>query len=346
MSPKIAGSALRLNLLSDFRTYVSRYFSHPKLRALIEFPVIFLGAAPQNIPALYSLMNYGGYVLGTKYPMGGFYQLVLAMQQVAESLGTTFHFNTQLEHIIVDENQVTGLQINGQIEEFDAVIASSDYHHTETLLPAKFRNYTEGYWSSRTFAPSCLIYYLGINQRIPNLQHHTLFFEHDLDDHIATIYDEKKWPEKPLFYVCCPSKTDPSVAPDGHENLFLLMPIATGLNEDQTVHEKYLMEMLGRLEKHTGVPNLASKIDYRKSYCTSDFIRDYNAYNGNAYGLANTLSQTAVWKPKIKNKKLNNLYYTGQLTVPGPGVPPSIISGKIVAGEVNNLIIKRYEKNL
>ena len=346
MSPKIAGSALRLNLLSDFRTYVSRYFSHPKLRALIEFPVIFLGAAPQNIPALYSLMNYGGYVLGTKYPMGGFYQLVLAMQQVAESLGTTFHFNTQVENIIVDENRVTGLQINGQIEEFDAVIASSDYHHTETLLPANFRNYTEGYWSSRTFAPSCLIYYLGINQRIPNLQHHTLFFENDLDDHIATIYDVKKWPEKPLFYVCCPSKTDPSVAPNGHENLFLLMPIATGLNEDQSVHEKYLMEMLVRLEKHTGVTNLASKIDYRKSYCTSDFIRDYNAYNGNAYGLANTLSQTAVWKPKIKNKKLNNLYYTGQLTVPGPGVPPSIISGKIVAGEINNLIIKRYEKNL
>ena len=238
------------------------------------------------------------------------------------------------------------MPINGEIHEFDAVIASSDYHHTETLLPTKVRNYTEEYWKSRVFAPSCLIYYLGINQRIPNLQHHTLFFENDLDDHIASIYEDKKWPEKPLFYVCCPSKTDPTVAPSGHENLFLLMPIATGLTEDENVHEKYLREMIGRLEKHTGVPNLATKIDYRRSYCSTDFIRDYSAYDGNAYGLANTLSQTAVWKPKIRNKKLKNLFYTGQLTVPGPGVPPSIISGKIVAGEVNNLIIKRYEKNL
>lgn len=312
----------------------------------MEFPVIFLGASPKNIPALYSLMTYGGYVLGTKYPMGGFYQLILAMHQVAESQGVQFHFNRTVERIEVANNQVNALQIDGNTIEFDAVIASSDYHHTEQLLPSHFRNYSEEYWKSRTFAPSCLIFYLGFNQRIPNLKHHTLFFEYDLDDHISTIYDEKKWPENPLFYVCCPSKTDAGVAPSGHENIFLLMPIATGLTEDVHIHEKYLEEMLGRLEKHTGGTDLKSKIDFKKTYCSSDFISDYHAFQGNAYGLANTLSQTAVLKPKLRNRKLNNLFYTGQLTVPGPGVPPSLISGKIAALELHKLKTPQYEKNL
>lgn len=335
ISPKIAKSALKLDLLTNFRTYVSRYFKNDKLKTLMEFPVIFLGASPQNIPALYSLMNYGGYVLGTHYPMGGFYQLVLAMKQIAEKQGVTFHFNSTVQKINIEENQIKTLTINEEFFEFDAVIASSDYHHTETLLERAYRNYDENYWQKRTFAPSSLIYYLGINEKIPNLKHHTLFFEHPLDEHIDCIYEEQKWPEKPLFYVCCPSKTDNSVAPEGKENLFLLMPLAIGINDQEAIREQYLEEMLSRIEKHTGITDLKSKIEYKKSYCVSDFMKDYNAYGGNAYGLANTLSQTAVHKPKMKNKKLKNLYYTGQLTVPGPGVPPSIISGKIVANEIN-----------
>lgn len=334
VSPKIAKSALKLNLLTNFRSYVGSYFKDEKLRTLMEFPVIFLGASPKNIPALYSLMNYGGYVLGTHYPIGGFYQLVLAMQQVAEKQGAIFHFNKTVEKINTSHNKITSLQINGENIAFDTVIASSDYHHTETLLEERLRNYTEEYWQSRTFAPSSLIFYLGINQTIPNLKHHTLFFENDLDEHIDCIYGEKKWPEKPLFYACCPSKTDKSVAPKGKENLFLLMPLAIGIQDDETNREKYLAEMLSRIEKHTGIADLASKIEYQRSYCVNDFLQDYNAYGGNAYGLANTLNQTAVLKPKMRNKKVNNLFYTGQLTVPGPGVPPSIISGKIVANEI------------
>ncbi len=337
VSPKIAKSALKLDLLTNFRSYVGKYFTHPKLKALMEFPVIFLGASPKNIPALYSLMNYGGYALGTWYPMGGFHQLVVGMKKVAEQQGATFHFNQNVSKINTDNGKVTSLVINGEIHEFDAVIASSDYHHTETLLPKEERNYTEKYWEERTFAPSSLIFYLGINERVPNLKHHTLFFENDLDEHIDSIYGDKKWPEKPLFYVCCPSKTDPNVAPENKENLFLLMPLATGIDDDESTREKYLTEMLSRIEKITGMTDLATKIVYKKSYCVSDFVNDYNAYQGNAYGLANTLSQTAVLKPKINNKKIKNLFYTGQLTVPGPGVPPSIISGKIVALEVNNL---------
>jgi phytoene desaturase len=337
ISPKIAVSALKLDLLTNFRSYVGKYFRHPKLRVLMEFPVIFLGASPKNIPALYSLMNYGGYKMGTWYPMGGFYQLVLAMQKVAESQGVVFHFNHSVEKINTEKGIVTSLLINGKNMEFDAVVASSDYHHTETLLDKDERNYTEEYWKSKTFAPSCLIYYLGFKEKIPNIKHHTLFFENDLDVHVDAIYGEKKWPEDPLFYACCPSKTDPDVAPLEGENLFLLMPLAIGIDDDEQKREKYFREMIARVEKLTGTSNLESKIIYKKSFCVSDFIKDYNAYGGNAYGLANTLSQTAVLKPKIRNKKINNLFYTGQLTVPGPGVPPSIISGKIVANEINKL---------
>jgi len=337
VSPTIAKSALKLDLLTNFRTYVAKYFTNEKLRSLMEFPVIFLGASPAKIPAMYSLMNYGGYALGTHYPMGGFYQLVLAMKEVAEAQGSVFHFNKKIDKINIDQNYISSVIINGKSEHFDAVIASSDYHHTETLLPQQYRNYSEHYWRKKTFAPSCLIYYLGIKEKIPALKHHTLFFENDLDQHINCIYTDKSWPKDPLFYVCCPSKTDASVAPENCENLFLLLPIATGINDDESTREFYLKHMLSRIEKHTGAQNLYAKLDYKKSYCVSDFKNDYNAYGGNAYGLANTLNQTAILKPKIKNKKVTNLFYAGQLTVPGPGVPPAIISGKIVAKEVNNL---------
>lgn len=344
VSLKIAKGAFKLDLLSNFRDYIGKYFSNAKLKALMEFPVIFLGASPKNIPALYSLMNYGGYVLGTWYPMGGFYELVKAMKAVAETQGAKFYFNHNVEKLNTEKGKVRSLTINNEEWEFDVVIASSDYHHTETLLDEKYRNYSDNYWESRTFAPSCLIYYLGFKEPIARLNHHTLFFENDFDKHIHAIYTDKKWPEKPLFYACCPSKTDAGVAPAHHENIFLLMPLATGIKDDENTREKYLNEMLQRLEKHTGTSDLQLKIDYKKSYCARDFISDYNAYQGNAYGLANTLKQTAVWKPSIRNKQLSNLYYTGQLTIPGPGVPPAIISGKIVATEIDKLKTMGHEK--
>lgn len=346
ISPRIAKSALKLDLLTDFRSYVGRYFKNKMLQTLMEFPVIFLGASPKKIPALYSLMNYGGYALGTHYPMGGFHQLVRAMQQVAQDQGAVFHFDHTIDKINARNGSVQSLTIQGAEHRFDAVISSADYHHTESLLDSAHRNYADAYWANKTFAPSSLIYYLGIRDTLPQLKHHTLFFEPDLDDHIDTIYGEKRWPDHPLFYACCPSKTDPTVAPAGKENLFLLMPLAIGIHDEEEIREHYLQQMLARLERHTGVADLASKIEYKRSYCVSDFMSDYSAYGGNAYGLANTLGQTAVLKPKMRNQHLDNLYYTGQLTVPGPGVPPSIISGKIVAHEVHKLKLKRYETTI
>ena len=336
MSPKIAKSALKLDLLTDFHHFVRKYFKHPKLITLMEFPVIFLGAAPKDIPALYSLMNYGGYKLGTWYPKGGFIKIIEAMATIGKMQGVHFHFNADVEKIVVEDKKVSGIVVDGKKIFFDSVIASSDYHHTEqVLLDKEYRNYDEKYWNKKTFAPSCLIFYLGFKEKISNLKHHTLFFENDLDLHTTEIYTDKKWPSKPLFYVCCPSKTDDNVAPENCENVFVLMPIATGIEDSEAMREKYFLEMIERIEKHTGSCGLSSKIDYKKSYCLNDFINDYNAYEGNAYGLANTLSQTAVLKPSLKNKKVKNLFYTGQLTVPGPGVPPSIISGKIAATEAD-----------
>ncbi|MCA5005754.1 phytoene desaturase family protein [Sphingobacterium bovistauri] len=334
ISINILKNATKLDLLSNFDTYVNKFFTDTRLKMIMEFPVIFLGAAPSNIPALYSLMNYGGYALGTWYPMGGFYEVIKSMQKLAEELGVNFHFNSEVDEIITESEFAKSIRIDEQHYNFDEVISSIDYHHTEKLLPENKRNYSDKYWETRTFAPSCLIFYIGIKGEIPNLKHHTLFFEHELDEHIADIYVNKEWPENPLFYVCCPSKTDPTVAPENHENLFLLLPIANNIEDNEQIREVYFNKMLTRLEKHIGENNLLERIVYKRSYCVEDFKEDYHAYGGNAYGLANTLKQTAILKPAIRNKKLKNLHYTGQLTVPGPGVPPSIISGKIVANEI------------
>jgi len=332
----------RLQVFSSFSKHVRQFFAHPKLIALMEFPVLFLGAMPQETPALYSLMNYAGLKLGTWYPAGGFGKVIKAMADVAKSNGATFHFNSIVEKIQIKDGNATGIKVNGKTFLCDGIIASADYHHVEQeLLPPEYRNYSEKYWEKKTFAPSCLIFYLGFNKKINGLQHHTLFFDEEFLQHSKEIYKNPQWPTKPLFYVCCPSKSDDTVAPPGHENLFVLMPIAPGLTDSEDIREKYFDSIMERLEKNTG-QSLLPFIDYKKSYCINDFITDYNSYKGNAYGLANTLMQTAILKPKIKNKKIKNLFYAGQLTVPGPGVPPAIISGKVAAEQ----LLKHFKNNM
>ncbi len=335
---KLLKSAMKMQVFSSFSKHVRKYFSNSKLIALMEFPVLFLGAMPQDTPALYSLMNYAGLKLGTWYPKGGFSKVVEAMQNVALSRHVQFYFDCPVEKIITKNDKVSSIKTKNGLIDFDAVIASADYHHVENdLLEKQSKNYDENYWQKKTFAPSCLIFYVGIKKKLSKLLHHTLFFDEDMWQHAKDIYKNPQWPAKPLFYACCTSRTDADVAPTGHENLFLLMPIAAGLvGDDETTLEKYFEIMMSRLSLHIGEPILPF-IDYKKSYCVADFKMDYNAYKGNAYGLANTLNQTAILKPKMRNKKIKNLFYAGQLTVPGPGVPPSIISGKIAA----ELLIKQ-----
>lgn len=322
--------AFRLQVISSLRKHVRSFFTNSKLIALMEFPVLFLGAMPQDTPALYSLMNYAGLKLGTWYPEEGFGKVIDGFLTIAKRNGASIHFDSAVDHIVVENNRAAAVIVNGERHNCDAIISSADYHHTEDkLLPPSYRNYSESYWEKKTMAPSSLIYYIGLSKRI-KLQHHTLFFDEDLEKHAIEIYKDPKWPSKPLFYVCCPSQSDDSVAPEGCENLFFLMPLASGLKDTGELRRKYFEIMISRFNKHVK-EDVTLFINYKKSYCVNDFIMDYNSFKGNAYGLANTLMQTANLKPSIRNKKINNLFYTGQLTVPGPGVPPSIISGKVAA---------------
>ena len=345
---KILKQALSLQIFSSFSKHIRKFFSHPDLIALMEFPVLFLGAMPQQSPALYSLMNYAGLKLGTWYPMnGGFGRVVQSIVSICENQNVSFHFNSAVDKINVQQNLARSIIVDGIELDFDAIIASADYHHVEEhLLPKEYKNYDQTYWQKKTFAPSSLIFYVGLSKKIPNIRHHTLFFEEALYEHSVEIYKSPSWPAKPLFYVCCPSQSDSTVAPEGHENLFFLMPVAPDLTDDAQTREKYFTIMIKRLENYLG-EDLQDFIDYKSSYCINDFISDYNAYKGNAYGLANTLRQTAFLKPKIRNKKVRNLFYAGQLTVPGPGVPPSLISGKIASNELlKYLKSKKHEVNI
>lgn len=333
-SLKLFKDALQIQLFSSFSDHVRKYFKNPKLLAIIEFPVLFLGAMPKETPALYSLMNFAGLKQGTFYPMGGFGKVADAFKAIAESQGVNFKTSHNVDWLEINGGAISHLHSNGNSHQVDAIIGSADYHHIENdLLPEYLQSYSDSYWDKRTFAPSCLLFYLGVNKKIDKLRHHNLFFDEDFEQHAVEIYKEKKWPTNPLFYVCCPSKTDSSVAPEGSENLFVLMPIAIGLPDSEEIREEYYNALMKRLEKFAG-EDITSHVVYKRSYSVSNFINDYNAYKGNAYGLANTLMQTAIFKPKMKSKKVKNLYYAGQLTVPGPGVPPSIISGRIAAQEL------------
>ncbi|WP_187263808.1 phytoene desaturase family protein [Pontibacter beigongshangensis] len=334
MSLKLLYDVVRMDVFQSFHKHIRRFFRHPKIIKLMEFPILFLGALPENTPALYSLMNYADISLGTWYPMGGMYKIVEGMVQLAEDQGVRFLYNQEVREIRVIAGVATGVETATDYYEADLVVASADYHHVEKqLLPDMYRSYSDKYWNDRVMAPSSLIFYLGVSKRLHNLNHHNLFFDEDFGPHAHEIYTDPKWPAKPLFYVSAPSVTDASVAPEGCENLFVLIPVAPGLADTEEIREKYYHLVMDRLEQLTKQETRSSVV-YKRSYAHQDFESDYHAFKGNAYGLANTLMQTALLKPGLKSKKVHNLYYTGQLTVPGPGVPPSLISGQVVAKEI------------
>lgn len=335
MDADLARGVLRLDVFNSMKKHVAKYFSNPRLRELMEFPVLFLGALPEKTPALYSLMNYADIAGGTWYPEKGMYSIVDGMYRLAVELGVQFVFGANVEEIIIRQNQARQVRTADACFDADVVIGGADYHHIESsLLPPAARTYSETYWSKRVMAPSCLLYYVGLNKRLPGIHHHSLFFDTSFAKHGTEIYSNPAWPSDPLFYMSATSVTDDTVAPPGCENLFLLIPVATGLEgDDDTRREYYFNLIMDRLEKWLGM-SVRDAVIYKKSFAHSDFVSEYNAFKGNAYGLANTLLQTAVLKPACRSKKIGNLFYTGQLTVPGPGVPPSLISGEVVAGEV------------
>ena len=336
---RVLRSLFRLQMFSSMAGYLRRLFKNEQLIQLLEFPILFLGATPEKTPALYSLMNYADIQLGTWYPKGGMFKIVESMVSLAKELGVTFRFDQEVTRVEVINGQAKRVHTADATYETDALVVGADYHHFEQeVLSPEFRQYNKAYWDKRVMAPSSLLFYLGINKRLSNLRHHNLFFDEDFHQHAVEIYEKPQWPSNPLFYASVPSVTDPSVAPEGMENLFLLIPLAPGLEDTDALREKYYHIIMERLEQFTG-ENIREHVVYKRSYAHNDFIRDYHAFKGNAYGLANTLLQTAFLKPKMRSKKVRNLFYAGQLTTPGPGVPPSLISGQVVARELERIIV-------
>ena len=314
------------------RTVKSR-FKDVRLQQILEFPVLFLGAKPSNTPEFYNFMNYADFGLGTWHPKGGMYKVVEAIENLALELGVKFHVDSNVEKINVNNGKAIGLQVNGETIDADVVLSGADYHFTETLLNSSQRQYSEKYWDKKTFAPSSLLFYVGFDKKIENVNHHTLFFDSSFEEHAKEIYDSKKWPENPLFYASFPSKTDDNFAPKNCEAAIFLIPLAIDLEDTNDIREYYFDKIITRFEKLTN-QSVRENIIYKESFCVNDFKKDYNSYKGNAYGLANILTQTAFLRPKIKSRKVENLYFTGQLTVPGPGVPPALISGKIASDKI------------
>jgi phytoene desaturase len=336
---RIIKGLFKMHLTNSFSGYIRKHFKNPKILSVLEFPILFLGAMPKDTPALYSLMNYADIELGTWYPKGGMFKIIEAFEKIALEQGVKIKTNHEVTGFDIFNKKVT--QLNTKNGDFDAdfFVSGADYHHTDRMLLKDNSNYSEEYWDKRKMAPSSLLFYIGVNKEIPNLLHHNLFFDESFENHAVEIYEKPDWPKKPLFYVCCPSKTDDTVAPKGHENLFLLVPLAPDLKDSEEKRNQYFDVLIDRIEKKTNT-KFKENIVYKKSYCIDDFKNDYHAYKGNAYGLANTLMQTAKLKPSLKHKTIKNFYFTGQLTVPGPGLPPSIISGEVVAKEVLKQIKK------
>lgn len=319
---------------SNISKDVRKKFKNERLIQILEFPVLFLGAKPSDTPSFYSFMNYADFGLGTWHPKTGMFDVVRAMESLALELGVKFKTNSNIEKIIVNNKTAKGLLVNGETIASDLILSGADYHHTETLLDQEHRAYSEKYWESRVFAPSSLLFYVGFNKKIENISHHALFFDVDFYQHAKDIYDEPQWPKEPLFYANFPSVTDKTAAPEGMESGFFLVPLAPGINDTEALREEYFDKIMDRFETLTK-QSVKNNIIFKQSFCKNDFVSEYNSYKGNAYGMANTLLQTAFLRPKLKSKKVKNLYFTGQLTVPGPGVPPALISGKLVSELIN-----------
>jgi phytoene desaturase len=333
---RVLKGLFQLDLLRNIRSVINQNFKNPQLRQLMEFPVLFLGAVPQNTPALYSLMNYADRVLGTWYPQGGMYSVVQAMVEVAKEVGVKLELGQRVTGFDFNGADISRVNTESGSFEADYVVGGADYAFIDQkLLPPSKRHYSPSYWASRKMAPSSILYYVGLDCKV-DLPHHALFFDAHFDTHADAIYTNPRWPEKPMFYVSAASQTDPHAAPEGFENLVILIPTAPGLEDTDEVLNRYFDLIAERLKGHIGI-DIRAHLVVKKSYAYRDFVQDYNAHLGNAYGLANTLDQTAIFKPKLKAKRVRNLYYTGQLTTPGPGVPPCLISGEVVALEIQKV---------
>lgn len=333
-SLKMLVEGSKLHVFENMDRYTKRYFNNSEARKILEYTLVFLGGSPKNTPAMYNIMSHIDFNMGVWYPDGGISAVADAIYKIAKKKGVKFKFDEPVEQIITENGKATTVKTNKALYKADIVISNADYAHTELkLLDQKSRTYDKKYWAKRVYAPSAFIIYLGIKGKIKSLTHHNLFFENDWQKHFDEIFNNPKWPKEPSYYISCPSKTDKKVAPKGHENIFVLVPVAPGLKDDEVTREEYYNKTMTHIENLLG-EKIRDKIVVKRIYSHRDFYNDYNAYKGTALGLSHTLMQTAVLRPRQKSRKVKNLYYTGQYTHPGIGVPMVIISSQILANNV------------
>lgn len=321
----------KLSVFSTMHNFVSKFFKSKKLQQVMEYTMVFLGTSPYEAPALYNLMSHMDFNQGVFYPQGGFYELIKALADIAEKNGAILRTDSPVEKIIVRDGKAVGVRLeSGEVIDADIVISNADMWFTETkLLDESHQTHKEKYWQKRTMAPSAFILYLGVNEKLPSLVHHNLLFSEDWRKNFDDIYKDPCLPDEPSLYVCAPSVTDQSVAPAGKENLFVLVPIASGLSFTDAEKEAYADRVLALMETEMNLPDLRSKIGYKRIYTVDNFAVDYNAFKGSALGLAHTLRQTAIFRPKNKSKKVENLFYVGAGTNPGIGTQICLISAEL-----------------
>lgn len=332
--PRLIFDGIRLGLFGNIDSYVKRSFSSDKARKILEYTMVFLGGSPSSTPGLYSIMSHVDLGMGVYYPEGGIGELALAMERLAKENGARFHYDSPVSSINSRGGLARTLSIGKKNVEADVVVADADYHHVETeLLRAPDRTYGQGYWKSRVMAPSAFLVFLGLGKKVKGLAHHNLFLAKNWDRHFSQIFENPKWPDNPSYYVSCPSKTDKTVAPKGKECLFILVPVASGLEDTDSIRAMYLDRVVSHLEEALK-ESLQDSIEIKRVFSHNDFTSAFNSYKGTALGMSHTLFQTALWRPSHKSGKLKNLYFTGHYTHPGVGVPMTIISSQIISREI------------
>ncbi|MBK9164935.1 MAG: phytoene desaturase [Acidobacteria bacterium] len=329
----------KLSVFSKMHNFVTRFFKSRKLQQVMEYTMVFLGTSPYEAPAIYNLMSHMDFNQGVFYPQGGFYELINALVRVAEKNGAKVRTNAAVAEILVGNGKASGVKLeSGEVVEADIVISNADYQFTETrLLPEKAQTYKKKYWDKKVLAPSAFILYLGVKEKMPQLIHHNLLFSDDWRKNFDEIYKDPKLPNEPSLYVCAPSVTDPGVAPEGKENLFVLVPIASGLEITVERKQEYADHVLERMEREMGLDGLREKIEYMRIYTVDDFLNDYNSFKGTALGLAHTIWQTAIFRPNNRSKKVSNLFYVGAGTNPGIGTQICLISAELVYKRVHGI---------
>lgn len=346
-------------LTESLHSKVARTVRDTRLRQVLGYPAVFLAATPRTAPSMYHLMSSMDLEDGVRYPMGGFTRLVEAIEEVARQAGVEIRTGAEVSEIVTDRPasaqvldtargrraRVQGVRLaDGELVPADVVVSTADLHHTETrLLPEHLRTYDQGYWDRRTSGPGAVLALLGVRGELPELVHHNLFFTADWDANFDAVFGEEPVvPQPASSYVCMPSATDPGVAPAGHENLFVLVPVSPDAADGTSVGaggvdgggddavEQAVDDAIAQISAWAGVPDLAERVVVRRSIGPADFARDYNAWRGNALGPGHTLWQSAFLRGQNVSRRVEGLLYAGATTAPGVGLPMCLISAENV----------------